>query len=110
MDRRAVLSNGASGLDEGGQAVPHGAVDLVKGPSPFVTHCTTRNGSRQSLALGQRLRTTSWIHAAASELTSRMRLLRSGPRNSTNVFSVSSSRPGLAHSSRPESRSTTTVR
>jgi hypothetical protein len=60
--------------------------------------------------LGQRSATTVAIHSAASALTSRTCWQRAWPRASKKRPSVVASWPGAAHTSRPASWSTTTVR
>jgi hypothetical protein len=67
-------------------------------------------GSAHRTALLQRAATTALIQSAPSALTWVISLQRSSPRASKNLSRVAFSRPGAAHTSRPESWSTTTVR
>ena len=62
------------------------------------------------LAFGQRSATGPVIQAAMSQDTSLICLQRSSPSRSRNASVVLRSRPGRAHTSRPVSWSTTTVR
>ena len=66
--------------------------------------------SRQRTAFGQRCSTTRSIQSAPSADTWVIAAQRSGPRASKNTARVARSRPGAAHTSRPVSWSTTTVR
>jgi hypothetical protein len=62
------------------------------------------------VAFGARSATTPAIHAAPSALTREISWLRSVPTRSKKPSSVFLSRPTAAHTSRPESWSTTMVR
>ena len=75
-----------------------------------MAHLTTWNGSAHCTAFGQRSATISAIQSAWSADTWVIAAQRSGPSRSKNVRSVARSRPGAAHTSRPVSWSTTTVR
>ena len=75
-----------------------------------VAQATTWNGSAQRTAVGQRSATTSAIQSAASADTWVICAHRSAPSASKNRRRVAVSRPGAAHTSRPLSWSTTTVR
>jgi hypothetical protein len=68
-----------------------------------VAQATTWNGSAQRIAAGQYRVTTDAIHPAASEVTWVIFAQRSGPSRSKNSDRVAVSRPGAAHTSRPES-------
>ena len=71
---------------------------------------TTWNGSAQRTAFGQRSATTAATQSAASADTCLTAWLRCSPRASKNPRRVALSRPGAAHTNRPVSWSTTTVR
>ncbi len=75
-----------------------------------MAQATTWKGSAQRMAFGARRATVSAIHWAASADTCVISAARLSPRASKNRFSVAESRPGAAHTSRPVSWSTTTVR
>src|SRR5664279_1236714 len=76
----------------------------------LVAHCTTWKASRQIRACGARSFTALWIHSAPSADTCVNAFDRSGPRSSKKRSSVSVSRPGAAHTSRPVAWSTITVK
>lgn len=78
--------------------------------SASVHHLTMWNASRQMVALAQRSLTTSPIHSAASALTRRISAQRRSPSASKKALRVFLSWPLAAHTSRPESWSTTTVK
>ena len=75
-----------------------------------MAHFTIWKGSAQRTAFGHRRVTTALIQSAPSADTCVIRAERSSPRASKNRSRVAFSRPGAAHTSRPESWSTTTVR
>ena len=71
-----------------------------------MAHFTTWNGSAQRTALGQRFATTVVIQSAPSALTWLIWAQRPFPepsRASKKLSRVALSRPGAAHTSRPES-------
>ena len=78
--------------------------------SASIAHATTWNGSAQRNAFGARRATTRAIQSAMSAETWVSCAARSGPSSSKNTFSAASLRPGPAHTSRPLSWSTTTIR
>ena len=75
-----------------------------------MAHATTWKASAHKTAFGQRALTALAIQVAASALTWVISWHRCGPTRSKNVATVASSRPTAAHTSRPVSWSTTTVR
>ena len=102
---RAVSVTGS--LPRSSGLVPGIASYFVEG---FGGPLDTWKGSAHCTAFGQRSATISAIHSAWSADTCVIVALRSGPSWSKNVRNVAWSRPGAAHSSRPVSWSTTTVK
>ena len=71
---------------------------------------TMWNESRHSTAFGALALTTVWIQSAPSQPTCVNPADRSGPSAVKNCSTVAFERPSAAHTTRPVSRSVTTVR